>query len=43
MLTMFFYFPGLMYAINDIGCRMKTKINCEKTRKLRGELNLVFY
>ena len=37
ILTMFFYFPGLIYAINDIGCRARQKVNEAKLKALRGE------
>ena len=37
ILTMFFYFPGLIYAINDIGCRARKKVDEKRLRKLRGE------
>ena len=26
ILTMFFYIPGLIYAINDLSCRVKVKV-----------------
>jgi uncharacterized membrane protein YqaE (UPF0057 family) len=38
ILTMCFYFPGLIYAINDIGCQNKRKISAKEVRKLRGEV-----
>lgn len=36
MLTMFFYFPGLIYAINDIGCRAKQRLSEKQLEKARG-------
>ena len=36
-LTMCFYIPGLIYAINDLSCRAKVKVN----RKKYDELTLI--
>tara|TARA_X000000950_G_C13728116_1_gene583105 strand:+ start:332 stop:670 length:339 start_codon:yes stop_codon:yes gene_type:complete len=38
ILTMFFYFPGLLYAINDIGCRAKQRLTHKKIQKARGKM-----
>lgn len=37
ILTMFFYFPGLIYAINDIGCRAKQRLSQKRLDKARGD------
>ena len=36
-LTFLFYFPGLIYAINEISCRAKSKVREEEYRKLQLE------
>lgn len=33
-LTMLFYFPGLIYAINEISCRAKNRVNRAKYDQL---------
>ena len=37
LLTMFFYVPGLIYAINDLACRARVKVNEKTYRELVGE------
>ena len=37
ILTMFFYFPGLIYAINDIGCRAKARLSEKQLAVARAE------
>lgn len=37
ILTMFFYLPGLIYAINDLACRARVKVTEEQLEKLTGE------
>ena len=34
LLTTIFYFPGLIYAINEISCRAKTRVNKDKYNEL---------
>ena len=36
MLTMFFYFPGLIYAINDLECRAKARLTKKQYEKASG-------
>ena len=35
-LTACFYFPGLIYAINDIGCRAKQRLSEKQLEKAMG-------
>ena len=37
LLTMFFYIPGLIYAINDLACRARVKVNEAEYIQLTGE------
>lgn len=37
ILTMGFYLPGLIYAINDLACRARIKVSQEKLEELTGE------
>ena len=36
LLTMLFYVPGLIYAINDLACRVRVKVNEAEYRQLTG-------
>ena len=37
LLTMFFYIPGLIYAINDLACRVRVKVNEPDFKEMTGE------
>ena len=37
ILTSLFYFPGLVYAVNEISCRAKVRVEKEKYQKLALE------
>ena len=37
ILTSLFYFPGLVYAVNEISCRAKVRVDKEKYRKMALE------
>lgn len=36
VLTMCFYLPGLIYAINDLSCRARVKVSRQRYDELRG-------
>lgn len=40
MLTMIFYFPGLIYAINEISCRAKVRVTEAKNDELMAKQNI---
>ena len=37
ILTMSFYFPGLIYAINDLACRARVKVTLSQYEELTDE------